>query len=325
MKDFVGVRDVISSEQLMELSEKSNGPALVRLSSHWGAILINGYLMTVYAGTVWCIPLFMLQGVLINFLYAPEHECDHYTAFKTRWINTWVARICGFLIIFNSEYHRGTHYYHHRHTQDWDEDPEIAARDRLDSVRAYLVALSGIKNIWTGRIVIMARHTFGFVDETFLSDNQKRKIVSTARWYSAGYSIIFLTGIGMQSWWPIYLWLGPFVAMRWVYWLQGLGEHFGLTHEDNTLLNTRTIKTNAFMRWVNWNMAYHTAHHTFPSVPFHRLPELHREIEDRLGYPLPSESYFKLHWGYIKDLYRGRSEMDICDTYTREMRQLGRL
>ena len=34
----------------------------------------------------------------------------------------------------------------------------------------------------------------------------------------------------------------------------GGGERFGLTHEPNTLLNTRTLTTNAFMRWLNWNM-----------------------------------------------------------------------
>ena len=50
--------------------------------------------------------------------------------------------------------------------------------------------------------------------------------------------------------------------------MTGLGEHLGLTHERYTLLNTRTLTANVFMRWVNWNMTYHTIHHTFPSVPF---------------------------------------------------------
>ena len=50
------------------------------------------------------------------------------------------------------------------------------------------------------------------------------------------------------------------------------------THADDTLSNTRSTRTSAFFRWIAWNMQYHTAHHTFPAVPFHALPELHREI-----------------------------------------------
>ena len=66
------------------------------------------------------------------------------------------------------------------------------------------------------------------------------------------------------------------------------------------------------MRGLNWNMTYHTAHHTFPGVPFHRLPELHaREIEERLGHRLPSAPYFRLHWGHIR---RFRARRDRAQT-----------
>ena len=75
-----------------------------------------------------------------------------------------------------------------------------------------------------------------------------------------GYAVVLASAVAAQSWWPLYYWIGPFVLMRWTYVLQGGGEHFGLTHEPNTLLNTRTLTTNAFMRWLNWNMTYHTAH-----------------------------------------------------------------
>ena len=99
--------------------------------------------------------------------------------------------------------------------------------------------------------------------------------------------------------------------MHWFYWVDGLGEHGGLTHEPHTLLNTRTLETNAFMRWVNWNMTYHTVHHTYPSVPFHRLPELHKEVEERLGFELPSSPYLKLHWRHLEQMFSGATELDI--------------
>ena len=80
------------------------------------------------------------------------------------------------------------------------------------------------------------------------------------------------------------------------------------------------------MRWLNWNMNYHSVHHTYPNVPFHRLPELHREVEARLGFELPSEPYLKLHWRHLKALWAGRTELDICsEEHTRVELLLQRL
>ena len=146
-----------------------------------------------------------------------------------------------------------------------------------------------------------------------------------ARFYVAGYMAIAVAAVAAQSWWPVYYWLGPFLLMRWTYWLQGLGEHTGLTHEANTLANTRTFRTNAFMRWVNWNMTYHTVHHTFPSVPFYRLPELHRDVEAALGYAVPTESYLALHWRQFRALARGHSELELCNDHTEALRSAGHL
>src|SRR6202041_3273641 len=82
----------------------------------------------------------------------------------------------------------------------------------------------------------------------------------------------------VQSWAAAILWLAPMLAMKGVHQLQNTIEHLGLPHEDNVLVNTRSTRTNAFMRWLGWQMQYHTAHHAFPGVPFHRLRELHEAI-----------------------------------------------
>ena len=63
--------------------------------------------------------------MLVNFLFAAQHECNHYTAFKTRWANDVVNRITGFVLLYPRSYERWYHFEHHRHTQDWDRDPEL--------------------------------------------------------------------------------------------------------------------------------------------------------------------------------------------------------
>ena len=310
VQDFVGARGLIPRERLAELSERRDRPALLQLASHFGAIGLNSVAMYHTWGTWWCLPFFLLQGLLLNYLYAPEHECDHYTAFKTRRLNQAVGFVCGFLIFNANADHRWSHYTHHRNTQDWDRDTELG-RGPMDTLGQYLFFLSGLPLIRFKTMRILT-HALGRADDGYLGDAQRRSVIRCARWLVAGYAAVAASAVVMPSWWPLYYWIGPFVAMRWTYMLQGAAEHTGLTHEPNTLWNTRTLNTNAFMRWVNWNMTYHTAHHTFPSVPFHRLPELHREIESRLGCRLPSASYFGLHREHIRRFARGESERDIC-------------
>ena len=41
MQDFVGAKDVIAAERLVELSQRSNWQGLVQLAGHFGAIVVT--------------------------------------------------------------------------------------------------------------------------------------------------------------------------------------------------------------------------------------------------------------------------------------------
>ena len=73
------------------------------------------------------------------------------------------------------------------------------------------------------------------------------------------------------------------IATKPIHQLQNTIDHLGLSHNDDILENTRSTKTNAFMRWLCWQMPYHTAHHVFPSVPFWKLHKLNTKIEALAG------------------------------------------
>ncbi|MDP7063548.1 MAG: fatty acid desaturase [Arenicellales bacterium] len=323
MQDFVGAKGVIAAERLAELSKRSNWPGLVQLAGHFGAIVVTGWGLSATWGSWWSLPLFILQGILLNYLYAPTHECDHLTAFKSRWLNIWVARLCGFIIFNPSDYHRWSHFAHHRNTQDWQKDTELE-RPEIRTAGQYLLALSGFPLI-RSKLTSIWKHAFVGADEWYLIPSQRRGVELAARWHVAGYAIAIGSALALQSWWVLVVWWGPFFLMRWSYMLQGLGEHTGLTHQPQTLWNTRTFSTNWFMRWVNWNMVYHCVHHTFPGVPFYRLPVLQQEVEERLGYALPSTSYSKLHWQQFCAFRKGYTELDICTEHENQLIAAGRL
>ena len=95
MDDFIGVRDVIASERIESLSRRSNTRGLAQLVSHIGALALCTWALALTWGTWWMVPFFFAQGVLINFLFACQHETNHNTAFASRWLNIWVSRLCG--------------------------------------------------------------------------------------------------------------------------------------------------------------------------------------------------------------------------------------
>ena len=171
--------------------------------------------------------------------------------------------------------------------------------------------MSGIPFFY-GRLQSLFKHAAGNVEGWYLTDRQKRLITTATRWHWVGYAIVTISALWLESWWPLAYWLGPYLCdAKWVYWIQGIQEHLGLTHRDNTLLNTRTSKTNVIMRWLNWNMTYHTVHHTFPAVPFFALPKLHREVTSVFSHELPKSTYWSFHWNLLRSLSSGRTETDL--------------
>ncbi|MFO0995082.1 MAG: fatty acid desaturase [Alphaproteobacteria bacterium] len=308
--DFVGVRNVLEPRRLRELSERSDTKGLFQAATHLGAIAATTTALALTWGTWWAAPFFFLQGILLVQLYAAEHECYHATAFKSRWLNDWFGRLFGFINFYPSDYDKWQHFAHHRHTQDWEKDTELLKRKPYTSPWQLVWVLSGLPFFYY-RLKSIIGHAVRHIPEKVFTPKQTEILVLSARLHLLGYALIAASAVAMESWWPLIYWVGPMVSAKWVYWLQGISEHTATTHYPNTLLNTRTFKTNAFMRWVHWNMVYHTVHHTFPSVPFHRLPELHREVSAKYPHPLPVVTYWGCFMMLFRELRRGRTEHDM--------------
>ncbi len=310
MDDWVAKRGLalIEPKRLRQLSERSDARGLLQLASQLGAIALTGMALMMYWGSWWGVPVFLAHGILINCLYAGQHEMSHWTAFRSRWLNNVVGQSIGFIVIYPFTWDRWFHFTHHRNTQDWEKDPELLIRGPY-TLGSYLLNLAGL-SYWYGRIRSTSRLALGIVPAYayWLNDDQRGKVIAEARWHVAGYAAIALLSLVFQSWLAVELWLAPMLVTKAFHQLQNIGEHTGLTHHPDTLRNTRTLTGPAWLRWLMWNMSYHTAHHTFPGVPFHALPALHREIEQRLGETLPSATYLKCHRDVVRSLCRGAEQ-----------------
>jgi fatty acid desaturase len=307
MDEVFARRDLIDPAELHTISARSDAAGLAQLGSHLGAIAATGFLLSATWGTIWAVPVFLAHGVLINFLYAGQHECSHCTAFRTRWINEWVGRAFGFVLLYPRDFDQLQHFAHHRHTQDWERDGELARPPY--TVRSYLLWLLG-PTYWYTRVRRIIRYAIGDVSEPYIPEQRRADLITEARWHLAGYAAIAAASLAAETWMAISYWLAPMLLTKVAHQLQNTIEHLGMPHGPNTLENTRSTRTNALLHWLCWNMQYHTAHHAFPGVPFHRLPDLDRRLFAARGTTAPSMSYLGFQRATLVALARAGSEAD---------------
>lgn len=298
---------VIDPATLRPLMTRSDLRGAIQAGSHFGAIAVTGTLLWLTWGSWWAVPLFIAHGVLINFLYAGQHELSHGTPFKTKKINEILGRIIGFVVVFPRDFDQIMHFAHHQFTQDWEKDGELVREPY--TLTSYLLWVTGPTYWWT-RFTRIWRLSRGIVVEPYIRPDQRALVIREARWHAAGYAAIAAVSLVTQSWAAVILWLAPMLVTKVVHQLQNTIEHLGLSHQDNILENTRSTRTNALMRWMCWNMQYHTAHHAFPSVPFHALKSLNRALTDGAGRPPHSMGYIEFQIEVIRKLWGGKTEAD---------------
>lgn len=263
----------LKAGDLLPLSTRTNGPATRRALCHLGAVALAGITLWHVLGTWWAVPLTVMLGYVIAFLFVALHETAHQTAFRARAGNYLLGHLAGILLVLPYEYYRAFHWDHHRFTQDSGRDPELSmALPR--SMPGMLWLWLGLP-IWLGRLQLLFAHgVLGQVKEPWVRPAQRALIVSEARGYLALYAAAGIASVLAGSLALVWLWLLPLMVGQLFLRPYLLAEHTGCAENANMLENTRTTYANALVRFFAWNMPYHAEHHSYPSVPFHALPKL---------------------------------------------------
>ena len=187
MDEIFTRRDLIDPAELRRLCEPSDRAGFVQLGAHLGLIALAAWALHATLGTVWAVGPFVALGMLINFLYAGQHELSHWTVFRTRWLNEWVGRVFGFLLFYPRTFDQIQHGAHHRWTQEWARDGELA-RPRYTRT-SYLLWLFG-PSYWYSRIHRIFRFAAGNVTEPYIPANRQAEVIREARLHVAGYALI---------------------------------------------------------------------------------------------------------------------------------------
>ncbi len=285
----------LPAEQRARMLEKSDAAGLMHLAVHWGLIVLIGWLIMI--GAPGWQALLVVQGLLIIFCFTLLHETVHKTPFASSRLNETVMHVCGFLVILTPEYFRYFHFAHHRHTNDPEKDPELEGQ-KTSTWGGYLWRITGLP-IWATHIRQLLKNAMGRANDGFLPEGRKLRVRTEAQIMVALYALIAVL-LAAGHTWLFWCWLGPAILGQPFLRLYLMAEHGRCPPVANMLENTRTTFTNRLVRWLAWNMPYHAEHHAWPTVPFYKLPELHKIAKPHLK--KTSKGYVEFHRDFTGDL-----------------------
>lgn len=285
----------LNADTKTRLTARSDRRGLIHLAGHLAAIMAMGSYIG-WQGPLWGLVL-IPYGIAIVFLFTLSHECTHATPFERPWISDVVGHAIAPIMMLPFVWFRYFHLAHHKHTNDPENDPEIAGHGRPASWPAYLIYLSGW-GYWSGNARTLWTNAFDQITAPYLPQRRHRAMRREARillavYALAAFSLLFTPLL-------LWLWLLPVLIGQPVLRLYLLAEHGHCPPVTNMLENTRTTFTNRLVRALAWNMPYHSEHHSMPNVPFHQLPALHAEMAQHLRSTSPSYTAFSR--GYANTL-----------------------
>ena len=300
----------ITRRELKAFMRRSNGPAFLWLAGWIVTVLATGTLVWLAMGSWWLLPAMFVHGVVLVHHFSLQHECCHYTVFRTRWLNDVVGNICGFIIFLPNRFFRYEHCDHHTYTQLKGKDPELI--ELPISLWKYLGYISSVP-YWRTKIGEFARHIVGRLSDDerrFIPKEEHQTIFWEARIMALGYLAILGACIVWNWWAPLFYWWLPVLLGEPVMRAVRLTEHVGRPNVSDMKANTRTNLVTWPMQFLCWNMNYHAEHHYAASVPFHALPKLHEKLKDHIF--IEERGYLGAHIDIISQLTGRKPRSDAA-------------
>ena len=276
------IRDIIGRGRLSGFVERRDGPGLAFATAHAAIIIATGWVLWRTLGTAWAVPATVLHGIVVVHLFAPFHESTHYTAFRSRSLNTVAGWLTGLVLMLPPTLFRYQHTAHHRYTQDVERDPQmIPIGEHRWGFLYYASAVPYFQGILSG----LVRQPFGRLSPAERRDAPPAlhgTVQREAQIFWCVYLALAAVSVHFESWLVVQLWLLPRLAGEPLMRVIRMSEHVGCARVPSMLANTRTVFTIAPLRLLAWNMAYHTAHHALPQAPFFRLGALDAVLRDHV-------------------------------------------
>lgn len=318
MNSRTNVTDLFSRDEIKMLTAPSDWQGAKAVAFTWGVIALTftGVALTWPHLPWWgnvlvsILALIILAGRQLA-LAILMHDASHSSLFKSKWLNDSLTDwLCARPIWNDLHKYRKHHVRHHAKTSTPD-DPDLSLVAGFPTTKPSLArkflrdifGLTGFK-FFAGRFLM----DIGMMEWTVSNDvkwipQQGRKwfdypitflknsagaiitnlVLFTMLW-AAGHPALYL-------FWPLaYATTFPlFIRIR------SMAEHAGMQTSHSALTNTRTTKAGFIARALvaPINVNFHMEHHLMATVPYFRLPQMHRMLRER-DYVPEAPGYFQV-------------------------------
>jgi fatty acid desaturase len=300
------VRKLVAERHLGSTSGRTSVAHLVLA---WGSAVAAAVIGTAVNETaVWVVGWLVIAWVLVGNA-AIGHEAVHGHLFASRKWNKVIGTMAVLTILGSYATYRCYHLEHHARTGR-DGDPE---RTPLNfSTRSLYVAIM----VFGGLLVLFENTAYtvmtivGRPPAWVRTPRQRRAIKLNALFLLTVVGAI-VVGMVLDPWVTINVWLVPYVLGVFVMLpLLLVPEHYGATGSGDILDNTRSLRSNAFVRWAYWNNNFHAAHHLVPAVPYDKIEQVDQILEESgvVEEKWRLHSYTQFHWGTLSQLIFNRPD-----------------
>jgi fatty acid desaturase len=291
--------DIFSKEEILWLTERSDLMGWSAFLFTWGVIVLCFVVLARWPNPLTWIAVVIILGGRQLSMAIMLHDAAHGTLFKTRWLNEVMADwLCGSAVGVDLKKYRAHHLVHHAKTGSVD-DTDISLVTSLPTTRASLVRkflrdLSGISGLkrefglllmhagaikWTVASETVKLPSEGRCWQDYLRDLAVNSY-KTVLFHIALLGVLAATG---HAWLYIAWCLAYFTTYSLFMRIRSMAEHACTEQTSDMFRNTRSTRAGLLARATvaPLRVNHHIEHHVMASVPYYRLPAMHRMLRER--------------------------------------------
>ncbi|HEX7249772.1 MAG TPA: fatty acid desaturase family protein [Burkholderiales bacterium] len=289
-------RKALPKEVVQQLTRRSAWRATLPIAADFAVIALAA---GAALATWFSLPVTLLAVVVIgtrqHALFVIAHDAAHYLLYDDRRVNDFVGRLCATVQGLSMCTYRVIHRLHHNNLYG-ELDPDTALHGGYPRGKAYLAKkllkdLAGLTAWKTYAYFLGGAPALNTQTNVALRplDDTSEKLKAQARSDRNAVVAVHVALLAVFAWSGflvqyLVLWILPLITVvQAILRLRAIAEHGATTDFSSPLTAARTNLAPAWLEWLIFphQVNYHVEHHLYASVPYYRLPELHREMLGR--------------------------------------------
>ena len=238
------------------------------------------------------------MGLSLSSAVFAYHEATHGALLRNRRRNTILGTFWSCTVLTSYASYLHSHREHHRKT-NVPGDPQEFKEFR--SVLEYALFTLFASTVYTLILLYRSALTVLGRGPAYMRRHRRQvglDLLLTLAFIAGAVALTVVFPLAMLA----FYWVPFLVQAMVVTPLVNIPEHYGLPRGQlSALVTTRTTTTTSVLRFFVWHNNFHAEHHMHPGIPSHNLPQVHRQLGDRV---ITETSYLRWHLALLKSCAR---------------------